>query len=194
MTKTAKPVAKISMLSPTLFVSNICHQHGCSLDNNFWFLDDFWINLWMIYRFLMLLVHFSVRKFRFFVLCEAILMPKLFFCNAKDVKRKSHCYECHQDEEIRRGNWSCQSIRVRFPIYLVLVIQDVYFVNFVLQFITIPEYKAHYSNFLTQDFWVTNSSLFGNRCEQAAEPHCIMLTVSSTDFNIKKLLYGPSSL
>ena len=99
----------------------------------------------------MLLVHFSVRKFRLFVRIEAILMSKLFFCNAKDVKRKSHCYECHQDEEIRRGNWSCQSIRVRFPIYLVLVIQDVYFVNFVLQFITIPENKQNYSDFVTQD-------------------------------------------
>ena len=149
-------------------------------------LDDFRINFWMIFRFLMLLVYLSVWKFRFFVRSEAILISKLFFRNAKDVKHKSHCYECHQDEEIRRGNRSCQFVRVGFPIYLVLVIQDVYFVNFVLQFITIPEYKAF--NYSRDRLVSKNESLFDNRCEQAIEPNCIMLTVSSTGFNIKNTL------
>ena len=114
------------------------------------------------------------------------MISKLFFRNAKDVKHKSHCYECHQDEEIRRGNRSCQFVRVGFPIYLVLVIQDVYFVNFVLQFITIPEYKAF--NYSRDRLVSKNESLFDNRCEQAIEPNCIMLTVSSTGFNIKNTL------
>ena len=102
-------------------------------------LDDFWINFWMIYRFLMFLVQFEIRSLIFRIY---VVMSKLFFRNAKDVKRNSHCYQCHQDEEIRRGNRSCQSIWVGFPIKLVLMIQDVHFVNFVLQFITIPENKA----------------------------------------------------